>query len=68
MSALRQAMTDYLDLRHSLGHDLAEAGWLLPGFVAHLESHGLRTVTVQAALDWAQHRRRARVRASGRAG
>lgn len=55
MSALKQAMTDYLDLRHSLGHDLAEAGWLLPGFVAHLESHGLRTVTVQAALEWAQH-------------
>ncbi len=54
MSALEQAMTDYLDLRHSLGHELAEAGWLLPSLVAYLEDHGLRTVTVQAALQWAQ--------------
>lgn len=29
MSALEQALTDYLQLRHSLGHQLAEAGWLL---------------------------------------
>ena len=55
MSALEQALADYLDLRHSLGHDLAEAGWLLPSFVAYLEAHGLRTVTVEAALAWAQH-------------
>lgn len=54
MSALEQAMVDYLDLRHSLGHELAEAGWLLPSFVAYLADRGLGTVTVQAALDWAQ--------------
>ena len=42
MSALEQALTDYLQLRHSLGHELAEAGWLLPGFVAYLDAHGLR--------------------------
>ncbi|MGH8972177.1 MAG: tyrosine-type recombinase/integrase [Acidimicrobiia bacterium] len=54
MSALEQALTDYLQLRHSLGHELAEARWLLPGFVAYLDAHGLATVTVEAALEWAQ--------------
>ncbi len=54
MSELEQALADYLQLRHSLGHQLAEAHWLLPGFVAYLDTQGLRTVTVQAALDWAQ--------------
>lgn len=55
MSPLEQDLADYLQLRHSLGHDLTEAGWLLPSFVAYLQDHGLRTVTVEAALAWAQH-------------
>jgi integrase/recombinase XerD len=55
MSPLEQALADYLQLRHSLGHDLAEAGWLLPSFVSYLEDHGLCTVTVEAALAWSQH-------------
>ena len=55
MSPLEQALADYLQLRHSLGHDLADAGRLLPRFVAYLQDHGLRTVTVEAALAWAQH-------------
>ena len=54
MSALEQALADYLQLRHSLGHELAEAGWLLPGFVAYLDAHGSPTVTIEAALAWAQ--------------
>ena len=54
MSALEQALADYLRLRHSLGHELAEAGWLLPGFVAYLDARGLPTVTIEAALAWAQ--------------
>jgi integrase len=54
VSALKQAMTDYLDLRHSLGHEVADVGWLLPSFVTYLVEHGLSTVTVQAALEWAQ--------------
>ena len=54
MTALEQALTDYLQLRHSLGHDLAEAGWLLPDLVAYLDAHGLPTVTIEAALTWAQ--------------
>jgi integrase/recombinase XerD len=54
VSALEQALSDYLQLRHSLGHDLAEAGRLLPGLVAYLDAHGLPTVTIEAALAWAQ--------------
>ena len=33
---------------------MAEAGRLLPGFVAYLDDHASRTVTVEAALGWAQ--------------
>ena len=54
MSALEQALAGYLQLRHSLGHEMAEASWLLPGFVAYLDAHGLPTVTIEAALAWAQ--------------
>lgn len=55
MSPLEQALADYLQLRRSLGHQVAEAGWLLPSFVTHLQNHRLNTVTVEAALAWAQH-------------
>jgi integrase/recombinase XerD len=54
MSALEQALGDYLQLRRSLGHELADAAWLLPGLVAYLEGHGTQTVTIEAALAWAQ--------------
>jgi integrase len=54
VSALEQAMGDYLQLRRSLGHELAEAGWLLPRFVAYLDARGVSTVTIEAALGWAQ--------------
>ena len=54
MSALEQALADYLRLRHSLGHEMAEAARLLPGLVANLDARGLPTVTIEAALAWAQ--------------
>lgn len=54
MSALEQALSDYLQLRHSLGHEVAEAGWLLPDFVRYLDAHDCPTVTIQTALEWAQ--------------
>lgn len=54
MSVLEQDLADYLQLRRSLGHELAEARWLLPGFVAYLDAHGASTVTIETALDWAQ--------------
>jgi integrase/recombinase XerD len=54
MSALEQALGDYLQLRRSLGHELADAAWLLPGLVAYLQDHGMQTVTIEAVLAWAQ--------------
>jgi integrase len=54
MTALADAARDYLRLRNSLGHDLAEYHRQLPRLVAFLEAEGLPTVTVAAALAWAQ--------------
>jgi len=54
VSALQQALEDYLQLRRSLGHDLADAGRLLPSFVAYLDATGTPTVTIEAAVAWAQ--------------
>lgn len=54
MSSLDQALADYLQLRRSLGHQLAEAAWLLPGFVAYLDAHGSGTATIATALGWAE--------------
>ncbi len=65
MSALEQALSDYLQLRHSLGHEVAEAGWLLPDFVRYLDTHDHPTVTIQAALNWAQHGEAGRVSTVG---
>jgi integrase len=54
MTALEQALQDYLRLRHQLGYELADAVRQLPSFVAYLDSIGATTVTVRAAVDWAQ--------------
>lgn len=54
MTALAEAAEEYLAIRRSLGHDLAEAHWLLPRFVAYLDQIGAPTVTVAAALTWAR--------------
>jgi integrase len=54
MSALSQRAEEYLRLRQALGHELAEAVRLLPRFVAYLDSIGATSITVDAALAWAQ--------------
>jgi integrase len=54
MSALAQAADDYLALRRALGHELADAHRLLPRFVAYLDAIGSSTLTIEAALAWAQ--------------
>lgn len=53
MTVLSDAAADYLRLRNQLGHDLAEYHRLLPRFVAFLDDAGLPTVTVAAAMAWA---------------
>ena len=65
VSALEQALVDYLQLRHSLGHELAEAARLLPRFVAYLEAHDSPTITIEAALGWAQQPNAGRVSTVG---
>jgi integrase/recombinase XerD len=54
MSALSGQADDYLRLRRALGHNLDQAHRLLPDFVAYLDAIGAETVTVEAALVWAQ--------------
>ena len=54
MSALAGHLDDYLALRRSLGHKLDDAARLLPRFVAYLDARGAKTVSVAAALAWAQ--------------
>ena len=54
MTTLSQTADDYLRLRRSLGHKLADAGRLLPRLVAYLESNNLETITIEAAMAWAQ--------------
>lgn len=58
MSALGSALADYLGVRRALGYKLAEAGRVLPRFVAHLDAQGVATVTVNSALAWATETRR----------
>jgi integrase len=53
MSALRQALDDYLALRHAMGFQLQEAGTQLPQFVAFLERQGAPFITTQWAVRWA---------------
>ncbi|WP_426504310.1 tyrosine-type recombinase/integrase [Dactylosporangium sp. McL0621] len=56
MTGLRERLEDYLRLRRSLGHQMAEAAWLLPDFVAFMDERGQSTVTIQAALAWVRRR------------
>jgi len=53
MSTLSLQLEEYLRLRRLLGHKLADAGRLLPRFVAHLEANDAEFVTVEAAVAWA---------------
>lgn len=53
MSALSQAVEDYISVRRSLGYKLAESGRLLPDFVIYLEAAGATTVSTELAVAWA---------------
>jgi integrase/recombinase XerD len=53
MSALRQALADYLTIRRSLGYQLTRPEKLLGQFISYLEDQGATTVTTGHALAWA---------------
>lgn len=53
MSALREALADYLRVRRALGFKLRRDEKLLEQFITHLETLGEAHVTTQTALRWA---------------
>ena len=54
MSALRQALEDYLAGRRALGFELRSAGAALHKFVSFAEQEGAEVITTDLALRWAQ--------------
>lgn len=56
MTALEQHLDEYLALRRTLGHKLAEAHRVLPWFVSYLDDHDIAFVTIEAALAWSLER------------
>lgn len=53
MSALNDALQDYLRLRQQLGYELKKERRLLAGFVAFLEQAGAPRITSELAVAWA---------------
>jgi integrase len=53
MSALRQAVDDYLQLRRALGYKLERHGRLLPQFVEFLKQRQASVITTELALRFA---------------
>lgn len=54
MNTLRQAISEYLDMRRSLGFKLQEAGRGLYDFADFMERHHAPYITQALALAWAQ--------------
>jgi len=52
MSALQQALDQYLAIRRSLGYELRSVEWMLRGFLAFLDSKGASHITTELALLW----------------
>ncbi|MCP9002100.1 tyrosine-type recombinase/integrase [Pseudarthrobacter sp. RMG13] len=44
---------EYLQLRRTLGHQLARHDGMLRSFVAYLDAYGHRTISVEVAVEWA---------------
>ena len=53
MSALQDALTQYVALRRALGTQLREPAMTLGHFVAFIESEGAEFITSELALRWA---------------
>jgi len=54
MSALRDALPEYLAVRRALGFKMEREGRLLPDFISYLELRGAPAVTTALALEWAK--------------
>lgn len=53
MSALQEAVDDYVAVRRSLGFKLKDYPWLLGDLVACVEAAGASTLTSELAVSWA---------------
>ena len=53
MSALQEAVDDYVAVRRSLGFKLKDYPWLLGDLVAYAEAAGASTLTSELAVSWA---------------
>lgn len=53
MTALSDAVDDYLTVRRAMGYKLVRAEELLGQFVRHLEEVGVASITVDEAVAWA---------------
>jgi integrase/recombinase XerD len=56
MTVLAQHLHEYLQLRRTLGHKLADGHRLLPRFVTYLDERNIEFVTIEAALAWSLER------------
>ncbi len=54
MTRLRRRLQEYLSTRRALGYKLRWHDTPLADFVAYLERHGAKTITVRLALAWAK--------------
>ncbi len=54
MTALHDAVNDYISLRRSLGFKLEDYPWTLHDFVDYLEAAGASRVTTELAVAWAE--------------
>ena len=54
MTALREALADYLQIRRRLGFEMPQDGRLLEGFVEFVEQAGAERITTELALRWAR--------------
>ena len=54
MTTLRQALSDYLQVRRRLGFEMPQDGRLLEGFIDFLERAGSARITTELALTWAR--------------
>ena len=53
MTDLRDAASEYLAVRRTLGFKLVEAERLLDQFLDYLEQQQTTTITIEIALTWA---------------
>lgn len=53
MSALRQAIADYLTMRRALGYTLEKTERLLGQFITFVEDRGEAHLTTETAVTWA---------------